>query len=137
MAGGLPPPPTRADTGDFAWVAWYNQLYTLLSTTGAVSWDLINKAGSSIADLQNHNHGLLTSILGTGQYHVSSAEASKLTALNTTGHNALTGIDGSGTYHVTSTQASNLNSGVSGTFKSGDIPQKTITVTNGIITSIV
>lgn len=107
MASGLPPPPTRAASGDFAWVAWYNQLYSLLSTTGAVSWSQVNKAGSSIADLQNHNHGLLTSILGNGDYHVSS------------------------------TQASNLTSGVSGTFKSGDIPQKTITVTNGIITAIV
>ena len=137
MSSGLPPPPTRADSGDFAWVSWYNQLYTLLSTTGAVTWTQVNKAGSSIADLQNHNHNLLTSILGTGQYHVSSGEASKLTDLNTTGHNALPNIDGSGTYHITSTQAFNLNSGVSGTFKSGDIPQKTITVTNGIITSIV
>jgi hypothetical protein len=87
--GGLPPPPTRADTGDFAWVAWYNQLYSLLSTTGAVSWDQINKAGSSIADLQNHNHGLLAGLLGTGEYH------------------------------VTSTQAANLTSGVSGTFTAG------------------
>jgi len=42
--GGLPPPPTRADSGDFAWVAWYNQLYTLLSTTGAVTWSQVNKA---------------------------------------------------------------------------------------------
>lgn len=107
MAAGLPPPPTRAPNGDFAWVAWYNQLYTLLSTTGAVSWSQVNKAGSSIADLQNHNHGLLTSILGSGQYH------------------------------VTSTQATNLNSGVSGTFLSKDTTPKTITVTNGIITSIV
>ena len=107
MAIGLPPPPTRADNGDFAWVAWYNQLYTLLSTTGAVAWSQVDKAGSSIADLQNKNHGLLTNILGSGQYH------------------------------VTSTQATNLNSGVSGTFKSGDATQKTITVTNGIITSIV
>jgi len=134
MAIGLPPPPTRADNGDFAWVAWYNQLYTLLSSTGAVAWSQVDKAGSSIADLQNKNHGLLTSILGSGQYHVSSAEATLLTNLNTTGHNALTGINGSGNYHVTSTQATNLNSGVSGTFTAG---LKTITVTNGIITSIV
>ena len=89
MASGLPPPPTRAASGDFAWVAWYNQLYSLLSSTGAVSWSQINKAGSSIADLQNHNHNLLTS------------------------------IDGAGTYHVTSTQAANLTSGVSGTFTAG------------------
>jgi hypothetical protein len=88
--GGLPPPPTRAESGDFAWTAWYNQLYTLLSTQGSVSWDLVNKAGSSIADLQNKNHGLLTNILGTGQYHISSAEATNVTALPNISGNAAT-----------------------------------------------
>ena len=104
MAGGLPPPPTRAESGDFAWVAWYNQLYTLLSTTGSVQWSQVSKAGSSIADLANHNHGLLTSILGNGDSHVSTAEAAALAA------------------------------GVTGSFVAGT---KTVTVTNGIITSIV
>lgn len=78
--GGLPPPPTRADNGSFAWTAWYNQLYALLSTSGSVSWSLVNKAGSSIADLQDHNHSSLVNVLGTGSYHISSAEASRLTA---------------------------------------------------------
>jgi hypothetical protein len=81
MASGLPPPPTRADSGDFAWTSWYNQLYTLLSTTGSISWALVDKAGSSIGDLVNKSHGLLTSVLGTGAYHVSSAEATNITAL--------------------------------------------------------
>lgn len=80
MAGGLPPPPTRSADGSFAWVSWYNQLYTLLSTSGSVSWSLVNKAGSSIADIVNRNHGLLTAILGTGDYHVSSTEAARITA---------------------------------------------------------
>jgi len=88
--GGLPPPPTRAGAGDFAWTAWYNQLYTLLNTSGSVSWALVNKAGSSIADLQNKNHGLLTNILGTGQYHISSAEATNVTALPNISGNAAT-----------------------------------------------
>jgi hypothetical protein len=77
MAGGLPPPPTRASAGDFAWTAWNNELYKLLSTTGAVNWDQVNKAGSSIADLQNKNHNLLTPIQGgtsTERFHISSAE---------------------------------------------------------------
>ena len=100
MALGIPPPPTRADNGDFAWVAWYNQLYTLLSTTGAVLWSQVNKAGSSIADLQNKSHHLLTNILGNGEYHVSSAQATAIQA------------------------------GATGTFKSGDATPKTITVTN-------
>lgn len=75
MSSGLPPPPTRAASGDFAWVAWYNQLYALLSTTGSINWDQVNKAGSSIADLQHKEHSLLTSVQGgtsTEQYHLSA-----------------------------------------------------------------
>lgn len=83
MAGGLPPPPTRADNGDFAWVAWYNQLYALLSTSGSVAWSLIDKTGSSIADLANHSHNILTSLQGgtTGEYyHLTAAEHATLVA---------------------------------------------------------
>jgi len=77
MAGGLSPPPTRAASGDFAWTAWYNDLYKLLSTTGAVNWSQVNKAGSSIADLQNKNHNLLTPIQGglsAERFHLNQAE---------------------------------------------------------------
>lgn len=55
-------------------------------------------------------------------------------------HNSLSGLqggDGSGYYHLTADQANALASGVDGTFLSGDATAKTITVTNGIITSIV
>jgi len=77
MSSGIPPPPTRAASGDFAWTAWYNQLYTLLNTTGSVAWSLIDKTGSSIADLQNKTHTLLTGVQGgsgTEQYHMTAAE---------------------------------------------------------------
>jgi hypothetical protein len=80
MAGGLPPPPTRADSGDFAWVAWQNALYRLLSTTGSVSWSLIDKAGSSLADLQTKAHNMLTGVAGTGAYHLSQTEQQRVTA---------------------------------------------------------
>jgi hypothetical protein len=84
--GGLPPPPTRAGAGDFAWTAWYNQLYTLLNTQGSVSWDLINKAGSSIADLQNKNHNLLTAIQGgttNEYYHLTAAQYATIASTDT------------------------------------------------------
>jgi hypothetical protein len=113
MAGGLPPPPTRAANGDFAWTAWYNQLYTLLSTSGSVSWALVNKAGSSIADLASKAHDLLTGLQGgtTGEhYHLTAAEHTALSGLGA--HNSLTGIQG-GTalqyYHLTSTNYTNVN----------------------------
>lgn len=81
MSNPLPPPPVRASSGDFAWVSWYQSLYAFLSTTGSVAWSLIDKAGSSINDLQAKGHNLLTGVLGTGQYHISSAEATTVTTL--------------------------------------------------------
>lgn len=78
MAGGLPPPPTRSEQGSFAWTAWYNELYTTLSTTGSVAWDLVNKAGSSIADLQDKAHSNLTSVLGNGSYHLNLTEQTRV-----------------------------------------------------------
>lgn len=81
--GGLPPPPTRADSGDFVWVAWYNELQKILSTTGGVAWAMVNKSGSSIADLQNKNHNLLTAMQGgttNEYYHVTAAQYATIAA---------------------------------------------------------
>ena len=77
MAGGLPPPPTRAASGDFVQIDWYNKLNAYLSTGGSVAWAVVNKAGSSIADLQSKAHSLLTAIQGgiAGEYyHLTNAE---------------------------------------------------------------
>ena len=107
MAGGLPPPPTRADNGDFAWTAWYNQLYTLLSTSGSVSWALVNKAGSSIADLANKAHNLLTGMQGgttNEYYHLTAAQYA---SMGIGSHNSLSSIQGgtaSEYYHLTAYQ---------------------------------
>lgn len=110
MAGGLPPPPTRAANGDFAWTAWYNQLYTLLSTSGSVSWDLVNKAGSSIADIVNRAHNLLTSIQGgtAGEYyHLTAAQHASLGVGN---HNDLLSKQGGSAseyYHLNASDYTN------------------------------
>jgi hypothetical protein len=74
----LPPPPTRADPSAFAWAAWYNQLYTFLTTAGLIAWTQVNKAGSSIVDLQNHDHAGLTNVLGNGSYHLNATEQSRV-----------------------------------------------------------
>lgn len=113
MASGLPPPPTRADNGDFAWVAWYNQLYSLLSTTGSVQWALIDKAGSSIADLQSKNHDLLTGLQGgtSGEhYHLTAAEYATLTANDIK----------YGAWHSTATQTASVNTATAMTFNTTD-----------------
>lgn len=111
MSDGLPPPPQRADSGDFAWVAWYNQLYALLSSTGSLAWSLVNKAGSSIADLANHSHNILSGIQGgvaNEYYHLTATE---YTNLATPAHNSTTGKQGGTTneyYHLTSAQNTNV-----------------------------
>lgn len=118
MAGGLPPPPTRAADGSFAWVSWYNQLYTLLSTTGAVAWSLINKAGSSIGDLQDKAHSLLTSIQGgtVGEYyHMTAAEHTYVVAA------AAGGTPGTVTAVGVTTTPANLTVSGSPITTSGDI----------------
>ena len=77
MAIGLPPPPTRAAPGDFVWTAWYNQLNSFLSSTDSITWSTIDKAGSSVGDLQNKAHNLLTGFQGgtsSQYYHLTSVE---------------------------------------------------------------
>jgi len=82
-AFSLPPPPVRGQAGDFVWTAWQNNLYKSLSNPSSITWITVDKAGSSIADLANKDHALLTNKLGTGAYHVSSTEAARVTATMT------------------------------------------------------
>ena len=79
----LPPPPIRGEAGDFVWTSWQNNLYRTLQAPAAITWTTVDKAGSSIADLVNHDHAVLTNKLGTGAYHISSTEASRVTATMT------------------------------------------------------
>lgn len=121
MATALPPPPQRADSGDFAWVAWYNQLYQLLNTTGSVSWSLVNKAGSSIADLQNKAHNLLTGIDGDGTYHLSATEQARVAGVITKASDPTTADIVAGTwalYKNTTSGAVRLWTNDGGTMKS-------------------
>jgi len=79
---GLPPPPIRAGAGDYVWLDWYNSLQRQLTTTGAITWAQVDKAGSSISDLQNKSHDLTTGLQGgtTGQhYHLTAVECGLLT----------------------------------------------------------
>ena len=78
MAETLPPPPNRAQQGDFVWTAWFNNLHKYLSTGGTILWTQVNKAGSSIADLADKAHSNLTSVLGNGSYHLSSTEQARV-----------------------------------------------------------
>lgn len=124
MATGIPVPPTRADAGEFAWTSWYNQLYTYLKSSGAIAWASIDKTGSSIADLQNHNHNLLTSMQGgaAGEYyHLNAAQQAKVAGFLTKAGDPTTTDISSGNWAIyknTSTGAVKLWANDGGTMKS-------------------
>jgi len=124
MASGLPPPPTRAASGDFAWTAWYNELYRLLSTSGAVAWSQVNKDGSSVGDLQNKTHNLLTPIQGgtsTERYHLTALQYNRATSVISKAGDPVVADIAAGTwalYKNTSTGALKLWANDGGTMKS-------------------
>lgn len=107
MANALPPPPTKAPDGSFAWMDWYNKLQQFVSQGGVVPWANIDFTGSSIGDIQNRDHALLSGLQGgtTGEhYHLTLAQWSALTAGP---HNNLSGLQGGTTsqyYHLTLAQ---------------------------------
>lgn len=111
MAGGLPPPPTRAESGDFLWVDWYNKLNNLLNTGGVVAWTSINFSGSSISDIQSRDHSQLTGLQGgtAGEYyHLTAAQAAGIGVGN---HNDLLAIQGGNSserYHFTNSEHGSL-----------------------------
>jgi hypothetical protein len=78
-SGGLPPPPTKAESGSFAWIDWYQKLSTYLNASGSVPWAVVDKAGSSLGDLQTRAHANLTAVAGTGSSHLSTTEAARVT----------------------------------------------------------
>ena len=105
MANALPPPPIKSPDGSYAWMDWYNKLQQFVSQGGVVPWANIDFAGSSIGDIQDRDHALLTNMQGgtTGErYHLTAAQHSALTAGP---HNNLSGLQGGNGstqyYHLT------------------------------------
>lgn len=81
MANALPPPPTKAPDGSFAWMDWYNKLQQFVSQGGIVPWANIDFTGSNLADIVNKPHNILSGLQGgtTGEYfHLTSAEYAAL-----------------------------------------------------------
>jgi hypothetical protein len=73
----LPPPPLRANVGDYPWLDWYNKLHAYVGSTDSISWAVIDKAGSSLADIADHSHALLSGMQGGvpgERYHLTNAQ---------------------------------------------------------------
>lgn len=77
MATQLPPPPIGADPTSWAQSDWYSKLVVYLTSTGAVPWALVDKAGANITDIPIRAHNSLQSLQGgTGgeYYHLTAAQ---------------------------------------------------------------
>lgn len=83
MAVAIPPAPIGEPQGSFAWDQWYLSLQVALGTTGAIAWDLVDKAGSDIADIAARDHASLQNMQGgtTGErYHLTLAQQTVIAA---------------------------------------------------------
>lgn len=67
----LPPPPTNDATGSYAWLEWFRQLRTYISTAGSVPWNIIDFAGSTLSSIASRSHQVLQALQGgtTGEYY--------------------------------------------------------------------
>lgn len=63
---------------------WYTAIHKLLSTSAGLAWAIVNKAGSSIADLEDHSHSSLSGLGGDDhtQYHTDSRGDARYEAKN-------------------------------------------------------
>jgi hypothetical protein len=61
------------------WKDWYSKLQTILTSSASLTWALIDKSGSRLSDIVTRPHSDLTGVLGTGPYHMTSAEATAVT----------------------------------------------------------
>jgi hypothetical protein len=140
MAGGLPPPPTKADSGSFAWIDWYQKLNSYLNNSGSVPWAVVDKAGSNLSDLQSRPHASLTAVAGGGSYHMSLAEYTG-TGTGNFAREAAPVFTGAVTYTGTLRPttaggylAQDTSPGISTTITTASLVGKTITVKDGLIT---
>jgi hypothetical protein len=63
---------------------WYRKLYDYLNTAGSVLWSSLNFTGSNLTDLVTRLHSSLQGVQGSGDYHITSAEATLVSGLSST-----------------------------------------------------
>jgi len=101
----LPPPPTNDATGSYAWLEWFRQLRTYISTVGSVPWNIIDFTGSTLSSIASRSHQVLQALQGgtTGEYyHLTSSEytGSGTGVFARTGNPTLAGVTVDGLTYV-------------------------------------
>jgi len=133
---GLPPPPLQDPQGSFGWLEWYRQLRDYISTASSIPWNIIHFAGSKLTDLQQRRHNDLQDIQGgiSGErYHLSSTEVAAI------GGSTFTTALTAPTVKATTAAgyiSSDGSTGFTGTVTTASLVGKTITIKDGIITSV-
>ena len=145
MAIYLPPIPNNPITDVFVWRDWFYKVSQVLGEQAGLSWTTINFTGSNLRDIVTRQHNALQDLQGgiaSEYYHLSQAQYNTIVSLPSVPFSIANGGTGATTASGARTNLglgtmATQNIGASGTFQSGDATPKTITVTNGIITSIV
>ena len=78
----IPPVPVGEKENSYLWTQWFLALQRVLNSTSGIAWALIDKTGSSLADLATRTHADLQSMQGgvVGErYHLTSAQHTDLT----------------------------------------------------------
>ena len=97
----LPPPPTKAPDGSYAWLDWYRKLYSYVAGGGAIPWSAIDFTGSKLSDILDKPHNVLSAIQGGAAsefYHLTAAQHANaiLAVPNTRTLTAGNGLTGGG-----------------------------------------
>lgn len=59
------PPMNRGGVIDpFEQEKWFTRIWYILSAAGGIAWDIVNKKGSKLSDLEFRTHIMLQSVLG-------------------------------------------------------------------------
>lgn len=150
----LPPPPTNDATGSYAWLEWFRQLRSYISTVGSVPWNIIDFAGSTLSSIASRSHQVLQALQGggTGEYYHLTANEHAGTAQSNIDASKLLGntwaapeaIGGTTPAAITGTTVKAANTagfissdgstGYTGTVTTASLVGKTITIKDGIIT---
>lgn len=59
----LPRPPRTTDT--FEQSKWFDRIWMILSAIPGISWDVVDKAGSKLSDIETRPHSMLQSVYGS------------------------------------------------------------------------